>query len=101
MADLEILSSDGWHELPLHSIDDWIREIWQAAAKGDLEVVEKYLHEEELLEEDEVLSGFRLFAVPDDILDQYYRAWIKTKKARRENPERVKLRMLGFGSYGR
>jgi hypothetical protein len=81
MADLKILEAEGWQELPLRSVDQDITEIWEAAAVGDLQTIERHLVEYGLLADDEELQGFKLFAVPDDILHEYYRAWVKTRTA--------------------
>lgn len=55
-----------------------LRDLWEAGASGDRGEVANLLDELGYdLEDDEVL-GFRIFAEPDDILGDFYRAWIKT-----------------------
>jgi len=75
---------------------DEIREIWQAAGQHDLPALEQILWEAGMIEAGEALADFIVVGFPDDIKDERYRAWIKTRPESEQNPARVKSRLLSM-----
>jgi hypothetical protein len=85
MSDLIIRESDGWDELEdffdaLRS-SGAVKELWDAAASGDMVVVRETLEQMGYFDDEDDLRvvAFRIIAEPDDIHGDYYRAWVKTK----------------------
>lgn len=83
MADFVIREADGWEELDEfeavareHQVID---ELWAAVGSGDRAASGEILRDMGFIEEDEMMIGFKMIAVPDDIHGETLRAWVKVK----------------------
>lgn len=81
MADLVIREADGWEELEelqaaiRHGGLD-IGELWSAVGNGSTKVAVTLL-EDSGYEFDQKVTGVRMLSVPDDMLGERYRVWVK------------------------
>lgn len=84
MPDFHIEESKGYEELDdFHALvaeHGFVDELWKAAGQRDLEVIRDTLEAMGYLEEGERVRGFRMLALPDDILGEHLRAWVKASR---------------------
>lgn len=83
MSDLCIREADGWEELDeFHTASaEIVEDIWLASGSGDVAKIDTLLYDIGYdFGEDERVVGFRMVAVPDDILGRLNRAWVKLSK---------------------
>jgi hypothetical protein len=87
MSDFIIRKKDGWLEISnLATEMESQREFWSYIGKGDVENAAGLLDMEvgDLLENligTDSISGFKAISVPDDILGERLRVWVRTEKS--------------------
>lgn len=87
MSDLIIRKEDGWLEISnLVTAMESQRELWSYIGKSDVENAAGLLDMEigDLLEDligTDSISGIKAISVPDDILGERLRGWVRTEKS--------------------